>query len=187
VLFAQGETVIGLSQGGQWLTVWAIRLCLVAYVWAMALTVYPGSVRLSRALWTIGCGMCLIHIGLAMHFYHHWSHAAALVDTARQTREAVGLDWGGGIYFNYLFAAVWLGDVLWWWIWPASRAVRSRWISVLLHAYLAFIVFNATIVFEAGPMRWTAVAACAGLMLIWIRARYRGALRNRKPVDGSSG
>jgi hypothetical protein len=158
------------------LTVWSIRLCVAFYLLALAemlLSRRPKRVRLS---WTLGCLACDAHMGLAMHFAHRWSHAAAYADTARQTREAIGLDWGGGIYFNYLFAGVWLIDVLWWWLWPDSRARRSAWLNGLLHAYLAFILFNATIVFEDGPTRWATLAACAGLLVAALARRRAGIL-----------
>jgi hypothetical protein len=164
---------------GELLTLWTIRLSLAAYFLALAELLFSGHQRRERLWWTIGCLACLVHIALAMHFYHHWSHAAAYAETARQTRETIGLDWGGGIYFNYLFALVWLADVCWWWLWPGVRARRSLWISALLHGYLAFIFFNATVVFEDGPTRWMTLAVCGGLAIAWVSTRWSRRLRNR--------
>src|SRR5262245_41403779 len=64
-----------------------------------------------RALWTAACVLLWIHVGCAFQFDHQWSHAAAFAHTARQTAQVTGLDWGGGIYFNYLLMFLWAGDV----------------------------------------------------------------------------
>jgi hypothetical protein len=166
VLFAEGAiTIIDRPPYGAPLTVWSIRLAVALYFLALAELLMHRSLR-ARRWWTIGCLACWAHIGLAMHFAHGWSHAAAYADTARQTRETTGLNWGGGIYFNYVFATAWLADVGWWWLSPISRAKRSTGLAWLLHGYLAFILFNATVVFESGPTRWATLAACAGLLLL---------------------
>ncbi len=47
-----------------------------------------------------------------------WSHAAAYAHTATQVAAGVGLNWGGGIYANYAFTALWLVEVGWWWAAP---------------------------------------------------------------------
>lgn len=147
----------------------SVWLCVAAYFLALALAQrHP---RWARVWWTVGCFACLVHIALAMHLVHHWSHTAAYADTARQTREATGLDWGGGIYFNYIFAALWLVDVVWWWVGSQARARRPKWLSAALHLFLAFIIFNATVVFESGILRWSVLAAIACLAVWWFRNR----------------
>jgi hypothetical protein len=165
-----------VSIAGELLTVWTIRLGLVAYLAALAELLLSPDDRRARLWWTIGCLACWAHIGAAMHFVHHWDHAAVYADTARQTREVVGLDWGGGVYVNYLFALTWLADVAWWWLARLSRATRGSWLSWLLHGFLAFILFNATIVFKDGALRWAAIAACAALLLIAVIAARRRAI-----------
>ena len=60
---------------------------------------------------------------------------------------------GGGIVVNYLFAAVWLGDLVWWWVNPMSHASRPKWIGWVVHGFLAFVVVNATVVFGTPTMR----------------------------------
>ena len=56
-----------------------------------------------------------MHVICAFQFYHEWSHLVAHEHTARQTAVALGIDWGGGLYMNYLFIGVWMGDVMAWW------------------------------------------------------------------------
>ena len=73
----------------------------------------------------LGCAFFVAHVVCAFSFYHHWSHAAAYLETARQTGEMTGFRWGGGIFLNYLIAAAWAADVLWWWLAPENFARRS--------------------------------------------------------------
>ena len=85
--------------------------------------------RTARGLWTLGFATALLHVALAFHLRHGWSHSAALAETARQTDELLGYRFGGGVYVNYAFLVVWAADVWWWWWRPASfsaRRPRSR-------------------------------------------------------------
>src|SRR6185503_10143401 len=82
---------------------------------------------------------------------------AAYLDTAKQTQEKIGFAFGGGIYFSYLFLALWVADVAWRWLSPASRPL---WLDGPLHAYMFFIAFNGAIVFEGGISRWAGIIAC---------------------------
>ena len=74
-----------------------------------------GSLKLARLAWTWACVLLFVHVGFAFDGFHHWSHRAACEDTARQTKELVGWNWGGGLFINYIMLLVWLADVLWWW------------------------------------------------------------------------
>lgn len=126
--------------------------------------------RLARMAWTLGCLAYLGHVYSAFQFYHDWSHASAFEETARQTRETVGWDVGEGLYVSYFFTLVWLADVIWWWLagvknyWRRPRAV-----TMSLHAFFFFIVFNATVVFESGAVCWLELALCGGLTVMWWR------------------
>lgn len=176
---------------GVLLTKWTIRLalaCFVAYLagW-LALTTarWP---RAARWIWTAGCGMFLIHVACAFHFYHHWSHFAAWQATAEQTEQILGIAFGNGIYFNYLFLVLWALDVAWLWR-PGSHAARAalgatgvpppahakhqtpKW-RVLVHLFLFFIAFNGAIVFEPGPTRWAGLCACCVVAALAGRRAY---------------
>src|SRR5438876_3113025 len=99
----------------EWLTRGAVWLALSLYVGGeVAQTFSRGqqSRVLSRWLSSVGCAAFGVHVACAFQFYHNWSHAAAYAETARQTAEFTGWKWGGGIYINYLFALVWLGEVV---------------------------------------------------------------------------
>jgi hypothetical protein len=77
---------------------------------------------------------------------------------------------GAGVYFNYLFVALWLLDVAWWWLCPAGYLARPAWLGIALQGYLFFIAFNGAVVFASGPIRWVGLALCARLaILMFIR------------------
>jgi hypothetical protein len=148
---------------------WTARLSLAFYALAMTLRMLSGArgkQSAARIAWTLGYALLLSHLAVAFHFRHGWRHDAAYEATARQTADAVGLSWGGGLYVNYVFALVWGLDVAWWWSSPASYLGRSRWIETAVQAFLAFIAFNAAVVFVDGAMRWTSLAVCTLLALL---------------------
>lgn len=123
----------------------------------------------ARAAWTAGCAAMLAHAASAFHFYHGWSHEAAYGDTARQTREVVGLAWGGGLYFNYALLAAWVADAAWWWRRGlAAYRARPRALVFAWQAFLFFMFFNAAVVFVSGAARWAGLVACAWLGGAWL-------------------
>ena len=166
---------------GELLTRWTVRLALGLYAMAVALRLTaPHRRHTARALWTAGCVLFLALVAAAFHFFHGWSHAHAYAETARQTRELFGIDWGGGLYFNYLFTLAWTADVAYWWL-AGLEAYdgRPRWIGVALHAFFAFMAINGAIVFATGATRWLALAAAVALALLaFFRLRR---VRQRRP------
>ncbi|MCO6457165.1 MAG: hypothetical protein J5I93_17860 [Pirellulaceae bacterium] len=155
------------------LTRWTIRLALALYALYLAsrLASAPGERPRpwQRHVWTAACASFLVHLAAAMHFYHGWSHQAAVDDTARQTEALLGVAFGEGIYFSYVFAALWLADVLWWWVGPASYLARGRWLEWGVHAYLFFIAFHGAVVFESGPTRWGGLLVTSILAALVLR------------------
>lgn len=152
---------------GAILTKLMIRGSLLCYVFCLSESLLPADLRIPRAarvVWSLGCLLFVLHVGCAFQFYHHWSHASAFRTTADETQAMMGIAFGGGIYFSYLFLALWIADVVWLWS-LAPTAAATPWWRVLLHAYLFFIAFNGAIVFEAGPTRWFGLAAC-GLLAV---------------------
>ncbi len=162
------------SDAGEMLTRNTVRLSLGWYTAALCLMMRLTAVdwaattrlgRVARWCWTWGMICFLVHLAMAFHFYHHWSHAHAF----ETTRQASGT--GEGIYVSYLFTWLWIGDVLWWWIAPAAYATRSRSIDRLLHPFMLFITFNGMVVFETGLIRWAGLIMFAGLSAAWLLAR----------------
>jgi hypothetical protein len=140
------------SSPGDALTRNTIRLALVWYGLGVSLMLCRASPLLARSAWTLAWLSYVIHVGMAFHYQHAWSHRNAV----EHVRQASGV--GEGLYASYLFTLLWTVDVLWWQLVPASRARRSVWIDAFLHGFMLFMIFNATIVFESGFIRWAGVA-----------------------------
>jgi len=133
----------------------------------------------ARLAWTIACAALLAHVVCAFHVYHGWSHEAAYRETARQTGEVFGLNWGGGIYISYLLLVCWVVDLIWWWLGGLDSYRRRPWLLVSTwHWFVIFIIFNSTVVFETGIVRWAGLVLSLSLCLIWLfAARQRSHLR----------
>jgi hypothetical protein len=154
---------------GEALTHWTIRLallCMVArYGGALAWCHRPWWFAASRAFWTLGCVFFLLHVASAFHFYHSWSHEHAFDTTAERTYGMLGVRFGEGIYFSYLFALLWTSDVAWQWLAPAAYRNQPAWRSGLLLTYMAFIAFNGAVVFEGGVTRTVGIPVTIALLV----------------------
>jgi hypothetical protein len=166
---------------GEALTRNTARLALLGYGPAVALILSmrrpeslarSGRGRLARWFWTLGLAGYLVHLVVAFHYYHQWSHVRAM----QHVEEASGF--GPGIFCSHLFTLLWAADVLWWWLRPAGYARRPAWIGGSLHGYLAFITFNGTVVYESGLIRWVGVIlfSILGGLLLW---RWRSERKER--------
>jgi hypothetical protein len=170
------------------LTRYTVRLALGYYAAAVTLMLLleppewlaaGGRGRLARWCWTLGWLTYLVHLFMAFHHVHHWSHGAAV----HHTQELSGF--GPGIWFSHLFTLLWTADVLFWWLRPASYATRPPWVDWIVHGFMAFIVFNATVVFETGFIRWAGIALFTELGLIFLYRLRRLSLpaRSTPPVQ----
>ncbi|MDX2040891.1 MAG: hypothetical protein SF097_06565 [Acidobacteriota bacterium] len=128
--------------------------------------------RRARLVWTIGCLALIAHTISAFHFYHHWSQASALREVERQTAEVTGMSWGGGLFINYAFLAAWIADVTWWWRGLDGYQRRHWAITAVWQFVLIFMIFNATVIFKTGVVRWVGVVLCLGLLAVWL-SQYR--------------
>lgn len=176
---------------GSVMTVWTIRMAvLLLFAVLIGKVVAIGSGAKSKQqpdsfkmtplinclswVWFVGAIFALIHMILAFQFYHHWSHTAAVVETATQTEELIGWAFGGGIYFNYLFVMLWLIDGIWWLVNPATYLRRPRYWSFVVDGFLLFIAVNGTIIFESGFSRWLGVTLLATLLFCIMYKSYSG-------------
>jgi hypothetical protein len=100
----------------------------------------------ARVAATVGVTVYVVHVWAAFDSFYHWSHSFAYRETARQTAEMFGVDWGGGLYLNYLFTIVWVADSAWWWQKVDPRRAMPRGLSIAIHAFLTFMFVNATFV-----------------------------------------
>ncbi len=69
-------------------------------------------------------------------------------------------------------------DVLWWWGDPDSYGRRPGLLTAIWHAFLIFIIFNATVVFKTGLLRWLGVGLCLAVGLVWL-VSFRSRLQSR--------
>jgi hypothetical protein len=113
--------------------------------------------RVAAWVWVLGAAMFVVHLAVAFHFAHRWSHANAF----RHVQESAG--WGPGVFVSYLFSAVWVADAVWLVVSPANYAARPRWVGWAVHGFLAFVTFNGTVVYVAGWIRWMALAVFVAL------------------------
>lgn len=164
----QGPQWLGVSDFGQVRVRGTIRAALVLYaialnlLWVASPADRAGTTRrgsAARLLWSCACLTFLVHVALAFHYAHGWSHARAMA----HTEEVSGF--GPGIFFSHLFSLLWAADVLCWWLWPKWYSSRSRTIDLWLHGYMLFIVFNGTVVFETGTARLLGVCLFAELLV----------------------
>lgn len=157
---------------GDALTRNTIRLSLAWYAVALALMTrlrnaedwcaFTPLGKTERWCWTWACLTFVIHVALAFHYFHRWSQTHAF----EHTREVSGF--GEGLYISYFFTLLWTADAAAWWLAPAWYATRSPWIDRLLHGFMLFIVFNGTVIYEQGPIRWVAAVGFIAIALLWL-------------------
>ncbi len=173
---------------GQEIISWTIRLSMLLFFGSLiGWLAPPSSKRIEWCLclaWSAGVALFIGHVVAAYHFHHHWSHSAALADTARQTRDLIGIEFGGGLYFNYAFMLIWGGDVAW--IWSVSRATvkRFRWLRIAWLAFLVFIAINGVAVFKGGWIRTGGITAIS-LMLLATILRWRSHCTRQRLVSAN--
>ena len=112
-----------------------------------------------RRIWTAGCGCFLVHMILAFQVAYGWSQQAALEDVGTQSESISGVRAPWGLFINYAFGAVWLADLIWWWL-AGDLTYRRRpiWSHWLLHGFFLFMLFNGGFVFVERWTRWIGLA-----------------------------
>jgi hypothetical protein len=125
-------------------------------------------------LWAAGAVLCVVHMILAMAVRHGWSHDAAVQATAIQADSVYGLRWGGGLVANYAFAAVWIGEAIWWRGDPASFFSRPTRMTVMVRAFYLLIIVNAAIVFASPAGRFAGILLVGVLIRAWWPAAISG-------------
>jgi hypothetical protein len=153
-------------EAGELITRSTAVAAFLGYVLSLALRLTNRS-NPGRALWTLGCLTLILHISCAFEFVHHWSHDAAYQYTARQTAVMTGFDSGSGLLLNYAVALVWLADACWWWLADERYQSRPRWIEWIVQGFLAFMWFNATVVFGHRAACWIGTSGLVSLAVIW--------------------
>jgi hypothetical protein len=122
----------------------------------------------SRAAWVVGAATFWIHVATAFDRVHGWSHAAAV------RHVSVVSGFGPGLFISYAFTVVWAADAAWWWVDRRRYEARPVWLDRGVHGFLAFVVFNGTVVYETGFIRWVGAAAFTALGLLLAPSRACG-------------
>ncbi|MEO1614207.1 MAG: hypothetical protein AAFV88_00060 [Planctomycetota bacterium] len=135
--------------------------------------VHVTNARLAGLVWGMGCVLMFVHIVASYWLQHGWSHQAALRFTGDQSEAVVGIRVESGLYANFAFTMIW--SVLAW-AWMKDRSMDWR-VTRSLHAFLASIVFFATVVFEQGPVRIGSVVGFSLLGLLFIRMVTKSSLQ----------
>jgi hypothetical protein len=161
---------------GDALVRWFIRAALSTYAASVLLlsllqssadwTALSARGRVARLTWTLAFVLYAIHVALAFHYYHHWSHT----DAVERTQQMSGF--GAGIYISHAFTLLWGLDVFAWWLAPGWYAQRSVWIDRLLQGFMVFIIFHGAVVFAEGAVRWVSAVAAVGLLVWWSWCRW---------------
>jgi hypothetical protein len=162
------------------LILWTARIAFLLYAAGLAAWITTRR-PVARAAWTTGFLVYLGHVFAAFQFRHHWSHASAYQETARQTAELFGTYSGAGLYLNYLFTAVWALDVIWLWRSEQTYFRRPRWGSAAIHGFMAFLFFNASVVFVSGWPRWMGLAVTVSLVTLWFTRMKRPPRQAKAP------
>ena len=110
-----------------------------------------GLTPFARLVWALGAAMHVAHVLFAFGLAHGWSHGHAF----RRVEHVGG--YGEGIFVSHAFAVVWVADAVWWCVNPSGYARRPWRARVAVHGFLAFVVFNSTVVF--GPPATQVVSA----------------------------
>jgi hypothetical protein len=160
-----------------------VNAALFATIW-LALSVFVAceAVKLRRLsgrsraadglrLWMLGALLFALHMAIALGFRYGWNHEAAARETARQTQAVFGVSWGGGVYVNYLFVAIWSVDSWWWQSRPDRYARRPVALTWMLRGFYLIIIFNAAIVFASPVGRLIGIPLVAALLWIWSSRR----------------
>ena len=151
---------------------WAVRgtawLALAGY-FTGAFLLLRGNRRIAKWVWGSGCDFNTLHILVAFHFTHGWSHAAAVEHVARQSEAVIGTSFGAGIWFNYVFTILWIVDASWLWLKPKSYTRRKKWVAWAIHGFLFFMVVNAAVVFAPDMVRWPSAVLSLVLAVMFFR------------------
>jgi hypothetical protein len=142
-----------------WFIGMALRIQIpIRYQW---LPGFSKLIRLMQAIWLTGALLLVSHVVIAFHVGHFWSIAAAM----RHIESQSGPGTGWGLFVSLAFALLWLVDAILFAVRPVRYAHRTLWLSLVIYGFMAFVVFNATVIYGREPMRWYWALAFGGLLL----------------------
>lgn len=179
--------VAGSSSPGDNRLRFAIHLALLFYFAACTCMLLASSaewqsggtnLRTARMLWSLAWLSYAVHVLLSFQHFHHWSHAHAIA----HTREVSGF--GEGIFVTHIFTLLWAADAATWWLNCDQYVRRPSWLGWTIHGFMAFIVFNGSVVYASGAVRW---ASAAGFVWLAALIAYKHVGSHSKSVVASEG
>jgi hypothetical protein len=96
-----------------------------------------------------------IHVIASYGLIHDWSHTSVLQHTGEESYAVIGIRVPWGVYANFVFAGILSGYSGW----MILRKRRLPWADSSMFFFLAFIIFNALVIFKTGPIRWLGLLA----------------------------
>jgi len=142
-------------------------------LYAAAVVARGRAPRTADACWAGAWTWTALHAAAAFVFVHHGDHALLLREAADRTEAAVGVRFGEGIYLNYFLLAVWGFDVAVRWARRRRPAFFPRWPALAVELFVAFMMFQATVVFGTGWIRWAGAIGTAALGVLLAVRRLR--------------
>lgn len=140
----------------------------------------------ARPVWLLGALVYLAHVAAAFGIHHDWSHAAAYAYTAARTDALIGLDWGGGLWVNYAFTAIWICEGLWWQLRPTHYARRPAVWTPAVRSLFLFMIANGAVIFVEGPRRLLGAGVLIALVWIW-RSETQACRPDQRDAPGHPG
>ena len=83
----------------------------------------------------------------------------------------IGVRRGEGLWVNYVFSLAWLIDCGRLTRANLSQQITSPRLDIAIHLFMAFIVFNATVVFGPNLYRWLAAPVAIVFVVLWRKRR----------------
>jgi len=164
------------------------RVAAVAFAWGLCArwgTPVPGDrsrgwtawlVDLGPVAWRVGCGLLWLHVVGAWWMVHSADWRQAWDHTAEVTERMTGFNTGMGVLWNLVALAAWTVDCLAGWPVAVSAGnpapVRSRW-RRWVECYLAFLWFQAAVVFATPAARAVMAVLCLGVVGVLVASRRR--------------
>ena len=141
------------------------RVAVLFWGLAVGVLLARGSRMVARWCWTLGAAAFVVHVATAFASIHGWSHSAAF------DHVEIVSGFGPGIFVSYAFTLLWACDAAWWWLDRTGYDHRPTGVTSSLHAFMAFIVFNGTVVYETSAVRWVGAMMFLSLAVLLVRRK----------------
>ena len=126
----------------------------------------------ANVVYALGAAIMAVHIVCSYGIAHHWSHQAALDHTASETEAVVGIAVPHGVYVNFLFLVLYIGNTIWRYRAGGSKVRRPKWWAWTIDLFLDAIVLMATVVFETSWIRWVMIGFLLAIITREISNRW---------------